>query len=140
MIEGHKLVLDALTVRVEECEKIQGATVVMKTLKANVVGLRRDVDELRSINFSMLFGTVEIPEMPSADVPASSEVPPATTEDEIKVDDVNVKAEAEIDEEQLGASLRDTSKMGSSGTKDADEPGTDALTEGVTDMQISPKA
>uniref|UniRef100_M1DDZ4 Uncharacterized protein n=1 Tax=Solanum tuberosum TaxID=4113 RepID=M1DDZ4_SOLTU len=35
-IEGHKLALDSLTVRVKEFEKSQGATVIVMALKADV--------------------------------------------------------------------------------------------------------
>ncbi|KAG5611289.1 hypothetical protein H5410_022570 [Solanum commersonii] len=40
-IDSHKLVLDALMVRVGECGKGQGATDVVKALKADIIGLKR---------------------------------------------------------------------------------------------------
>uniref|UniRef100_M1DCD2 Gag-pol polyprotein n=1 Tax=Solanum tuberosum TaxID=4113 RepID=M1DCD2_SOLTU len=51
----------------------------------------------------MLFGMVEIPNMPSTDISTSSEVPPAPTAgDDTRPDDVVVESEVETDEEQLG--------------------------------------
>ncbi|KAK4708717.1 hypothetical protein R3W88_029642 [Solanum pinnatisectum] len=160
-IEGHKLALDALTVRVEECEKGQRATYAVTALKADIVGLRRDVDELKSTDLSMLFCTVEIPEVSSINIPTCYNVPPATIRDGTKPSDADVESEAETDEEQLGdrekivyedlavlegamfdtarqASLQDTAMVGSSGSKVDEISGNDAQTEGVANMQISP--
>ncbi|KAG5580524.1 hypothetical protein H5410_051151 [Solanum commersonii] len=64
-INRHKLSQDALTMRVRECEKGQEATNVVTALKADIIGLRRDVDQLKSTDFTSLFGMVEIPNGPS---------------------------------------------------------------------------
>jgi len=149
LIKVHKLALDAVIVRVEECEHRQCAANAVPTLKDNIVGLHRDVDELKSTNFLILLVTVEISEMPSTDIPASFEGPPATTRDDIRADDVDVVSEEDTDEDQLGvidealyddfadldggmmeiarqASLRDTSMVDFSGAHDAVDSGTDA--------------
>jgi len=52
-------------------------------LKAAIAELGKDVDQLKSTDMSMIFGTVEIP-----DIPADSDVPPATTGDEVRADEV----------------------------------------------------
>ncbi|KAK4709910.1 hypothetical protein R3W88_004423 [Solanum pinnatisectum] len=162
-IEGHKLALDTLTVTMKECEKGQGATDVVTALKADIVGLRKDMDKLKSIDLSMLFSTVEILDVPSTDISVCSEMPLTTTGDETRANDVVVESEAETDEEQLDvheetvyddmadlegamvhtvvqASLRDVSMLGSSGSKDTEIPGTDAQTEGAVDMQTLPQS
>ncbi|KAK4709721.1 hypothetical protein R3W88_004234 [Solanum pinnatisectum] len=162
-MRDHKLALNALIVRVVTCEQIRGATEEVTTLKADIIELRKDVDQLKSTDMSMLFGTVEILDMPSADIPACSDVPLATTVDETRVDDAPAELEAETDEEHLGvreetiyydlvdlegamfetarkASLQDTSMEGFSGAKDTEIPGTDAPIKGSVDMQASPQA
>lgn len=50
----------------------------------------------------MFYGRVKILEVSSKDIPCSSEVPPGTTGDEIRVGDVEVESEEETNEEQLG--------------------------------------
>ncbi|XP_049372699.1 uncharacterized protein LOC125837658 [Solanum verrucosum] len=93
--------IDALTVRVEIYERGQGVTTEVTTLKADVYELRKDVDHLMSIDFTSLFGTVEIQDDPSVENPACDEVPPATTRDDIIVDVVAAKSEVETNEEQI---------------------------------------
>ncbi|XP_049364562.1 uncharacterized protein LOC125829376 [Solanum verrucosum] len=157
-----KALIDALTMRVEVFERGHGASEEVTTLKADVSELRKDVDHLKSIDFTSLFGTMKIPDDPSIVIPAYSEVPTATTRDEVRVDVVAAESEAETDEEQFGvhedvvfddladlesamvdsavqASLRDVSIVGSSGAKIAETPSTDAHIDGATDMQISPR-
>ncbi|XP_049372610.1 uncharacterized protein LOC125837558 [Solanum verrucosum] len=95
--------IDALTVRVEICERGQGVTTEFTTLKTDVSELRKDVDHLKSTDFTSLFGMVEIPDDPIAEIPARAEVPPATTGYDI-MDDVTVaEFEAETDEERDAA-------------------------------------
>uniref|UniRef100_M1DHG6 Gag-pol polyprotein n=1 Tax=Solanum tuberosum TaxID=4113 RepID=M1DHG6_SOLTU len=43
--------------------------------------LRKDLDKLKSIDMSLIFGTVEIPDGPSTDIPVHSDLPPATIGD-----------------------------------------------------------
>lgn len=101
MIERHKLVLGALTMRVEEYEKMQGAAIAVTTLKDYIVLLCRDVDKLKSTNLSILFGTAEIREMLSINVSDNYEVLATNTIYVIRIDYVDVEFEAEINEEQL---------------------------------------
>ncbi|KAK4724132.1 hypothetical protein R3W88_026911 [Solanum pinnatisectum] len=163
MIDAHGFALDALTIRMKACEQNNGVSEDLIALKAGIVGLRLDVDELKSTDLSMPFGIVTRPEVPSTDFSNSFEIPPVTTIGYIARDDVDVESEAETNEKELGvrdaavyndlvdlegamvqtaleASLRDTSMVGSNGAKDVVDPGTEAQTEGVTDMQSSPQA
>ncbi|KAG5605650.1 hypothetical protein H5410_027142 [Solanum commersonii] len=138
--------IDSLTMRVEVCDRGHGASNEVTTLKADIIGLRKDVDQLKSTIFTSLFGMVEIVDDPSADILACSNVSPATTiGDEVRDDVATVEFKAKTDEEHLGvreeavyedlldlegamyetnrqASLRDTSMVGSSGAKDAETP------------------
>ncbi|XP_049363067.1 uncharacterized protein LOC125827777 [Solanum verrucosum] len=85
-IEDHMFSWDSLTVRVEACKQGRVDSSVMTTLKVNCFGLKKDLDGLKSTDLSMLFGIVEIPDIPSTDVPASSEVPPATSTRDVVMD------------------------------------------------------
>ncbi|KAG5610239.1 hypothetical protein H5410_021520, partial [Solanum commersonii] len=141
--------IDSLTAIVEVCERGQGVTDVVITLKADITGLRKDVDQLKSTTFTSVFWMVQIPDYPSTDISPCYVAPPTTTGDEIRAD---VKSEAETDGEYLGvreeafyedlvdlegttyrtarqASLRNTSMMSSSGAKDYVIPGTDPQNE-----------
>ncbi|XP_049399732.1 uncharacterized protein LOC125863766 [Solanum stenotomum] len=93
--------INALIMRFEIYDRGQGVTTEVTTLKADVFKLRKDVDHLRSTDFTSLFGMVEIPADSSVETPACSEVPPATTGDDTRADVDVVESEAEIDEEQL---------------------------------------
>lgn len=136
MIQSHKLTMDALMMKVEECEKIQGSNVPMKSLKANVIRLIKYVDELKSTDLSMLFRTMKILEMRRTDIPFYYEVSAATTvRDEARLNEGDVESEVEADEKHIGvrdkaifydqvdttaqASLRDISSIGSSRVKNA---------------------
>uniref|UniRef100_M1DMG5 Polyprotein protein n=1 Tax=Solanum tuberosum TaxID=4113 RepID=M1DMG5_SOLTU len=74
-------------------------TAVLTPIKASIDVL---IARVESIDFTSLFGTVEIPNDESADIPTHVDMPLATTRDEIRVDVVVAKSEAETDEEQLG--------------------------------------
>uniref|UniRef100_M1DDQ7 Cytokinin synthase 3 n=1 Tax=Solanum tuberosum TaxID=4113 RepID=M1DDQ7_SOLTU len=94
------------------------------------------------------------------EVPAYSNVPPATTRDEVKADEVAKESEVDTDEEHFGVceevvyedlvdldgamykttrqvSLRDVSMVSSNGIKDDVIPGTDAQTESVLIAETS---
>jgi len=102
IIDALGLALDALTVRVEACEQGKGVCEVVTALKVDIIKLRCDMDELKSIDFSIFFNIVELPEVSSTNVPASSEIHPAnTTGDVARVDD-DAELEADTDEEELG--------------------------------------
>ncbi|XP_049382847.1 uncharacterized protein LOC125847225 [Solanum stenotomum] len=90
--------IDTLTSRVETCKSQQRASLEMKTLKADVEDLRKDVDYLKSTNFTSLFEAAEI-----EGVPGSSKIPPTTTGDVSIEDIVADESEAETHEEQLDA-------------------------------------
>jgi len=47
-------------------------------LKVDIVGLRHDVNELKSTDILMLGGNVDILEGPSLEMPAISKIPPTT--------------------------------------------------------------
>jgi len=93
--------IDALTMRLDICERGHGVTAEVSALKVNFFELRKDMDHLESTNFTLLFWTVEIPVDPSVEIPSCAEVPPATTKDDIMEDAVVAESEAEPDEEQL---------------------------------------
>ncbi|WMV19078.1 hypothetical protein MTR67_012463 [Solanum verrucosum] len=89
--------IDSLAARRAVCERGQGDTDELMALKAVIVELGKDVDQLKSINVFMSFGTVENPDMPS-----DMDVPPATTKDEVQAYIVAAaQSEADTDEEQL---------------------------------------
>nr|ABI34396.1 polyprotein protein, putative [Solanum tuberosum] len=133
--------------RFEACEQGRGDSATVTTLKADIIGMRKDVDELKSTDLSMLFSTVEIPDISSTDVPPSSEIPPATTTGDVAMVTVDAEFEAEIDEKELGVrdeamynDLADFEGAMIYEAKDANEPGIDAPTDGITDIQSSPQA
>ncbi|KAG5610115.1 hypothetical protein H5410_021396 [Solanum commersonii] len=68
-----KASIDALPAIFEVFERGQGVSTEVTALKANIFELRKDVDQLKSTDFTFLFGTVEIPNDPSADIPACDE-------------------------------------------------------------------
>uniref|UniRef100_M1DQX1 Putative plant transposon protein domain-containing protein n=1 Tax=Solanum tuberosum TaxID=4113 RepID=M1DQX1_SOLTU len=151
--------IDALAAMLVVCECDQGDTEEVTALKVVIAALRSEVDQLKSIDMSMIFGIVEIPDIPV--------IPPATTRD-VHWDDAAVdESEAETDEEQIEmqeeiiyrdlpdlqemivqsviqTSLTDTSLAASSGAGPSevtpgtdtqvqtDAPGTDAQTNGAT--------
>ncbi|XP_049391603.1 uncharacterized protein LOC125856052 [Solanum stenotomum] len=91
------LSINAFAVRREVCERVQGATHEVTTLKAAIVELRKDVDQLKSTNMFIIFGTVEI-----LDMPVDTDVPPTTT-GVVPIHDMAAsESKVETDEEQLG--------------------------------------
>ncbi|KAG5590393.1 hypothetical protein H5410_040907 [Solanum commersonii] len=78
--------IDALTFRLETFERGYGVTTEVKVLKADVSELWKDVDHLKSTDFTSLFVSAEIPGVAGVDVPGSCDMPPATTEDETMED------------------------------------------------------
>ncbi|XP_049381291.1 uncharacterized protein LOC125845812 [Solanum stenotomum] len=94
--------INAITARVEVCERGNSANEEETTLKASFTKLRKYVDRLWSTNLPFIFGTVEISDDPNTDIPGHANVPLATTRDEVRVDYVVAEFEAETDEEQFG--------------------------------------
>uniref|UniRef100_M1DPQ6 Polyprotein protein n=1 Tax=Solanum tuberosum TaxID=4113 RepID=M1DPQ6_SOLTU len=124
-----RVFIDALTMRIDMCERGQKDTHKVTALKVAIVD--------------------------------SFYMPPATTGDEVRIDDAAAESEAETDEEQLGvqeeivfegltdleeamvhfvvqASLTDTIMACSSATTIDETKSTDAPTDGATEMQTSP--
>ncbi|KAG5580847.1 hypothetical protein H5410_051474, partial [Solanum commersonii] len=90
--------IDALAARITVCERGQGATGEVMALKVTIVALRRDMNQLKSTNMSIIFGTMEI-----SDVPVDPDMPPATTKDDVRAEEVaDPESEVETDEEMLG--------------------------------------
>ncbi|KAG5568515.1 hypothetical protein H5410_064457, partial [Solanum commersonii] len=116
-----------------------GATNEVTTLKTAIAELRKDMDQVKSTYMSMIFGTVEIPDMP-----ADTVVPPATTGDEVQVEELRLMRSSldeeatyegltEVEEAMIDStmqrSLVDTTMVGSS---IAATPGTDAQDQSAT--------
>lgn len=74
--------IDALAARITLCECGQGSTKKLMALKANIAELRRDLDQLKSINMSMIFEKVAILNV--------SQMPPSTNGDEGRVEETIV--------------------------------------------------
>uniref|UniRef100_M1D8R1 Polyprotein protein n=1 Tax=Solanum tuberosum TaxID=4113 RepID=M1D8R1_SOLTU len=80
---------------------------IESSLTAVVTPLRQSINvlteriEVCERDMSMNFGTLEIPDDLDTGMPAYYDVPPTTTEDEVRAEHVAAESEAEIDEEIL---------------------------------------
>ncbi|XP_049378045.1 uncharacterized protein LOC125842772 [Solanum stenotomum] len=89
--------IDALVSRVVVCECSQEATEEVMALTAAIAALRRDMDQLKSIDMSMIFMTVEI-----LDVPVEPYMSLPTIRDDVRVEEAtDLESEAETNEEIL---------------------------------------
>ncbi|XP_049348196.1 uncharacterized protein LOC125812767 [Solanum verrucosum] len=89
---------------VEVCKTSNPSSADVTALKTAITGFLHDVDELKSTNILMLWGNVYVPDDPSADMSAISEIPPAiVTRHAVTVDDDRESDTLETDEEQLEA-------------------------------------
>uniref|UniRef100_M1DRB0 Polyprotein protein n=1 Tax=Solanum tuberosum TaxID=4113 RepID=M1DRB0_SOLTU len=93
---GHEL--DDLATRDTVCERSQGETSDVSSLKAEVADLRKDVDYLRSTDFTLLMRGED-----DEDAPETSGMPPATTRDVQKGGIAYEELNAETDEELIVA-------------------------------------
>ncbi|XP_049410647.1 uncharacterized protein LOC125873840 [Solanum stenotomum] len=87
--------INSLMVMIDVCER---GTHEVTTLKAAIAELRKYVDQLKSTDMSLIFGTVEIPNDQDTYIPVNSNMPLANTGDEVRVDDATVESEAETNE------------------------------------------
>ncbi|KAG5619847.1 hypothetical protein H5410_005065 [Solanum commersonii] len=72
--------------------------IVVTTLTATIAALRKDMDQLKSIDMSMIFGMIEIPNML-----VEPGMPLNTTKDDVRVEEVaDPESEAEMDKEMFG--------------------------------------
>ncbi|WMV09060.1 hypothetical protein MTR67_002445 [Solanum verrucosum] len=88
--------IDLLTTRVEAYENRQGETFEIPTLKDKVAYLRKDIDYLRSTDFTSLLEVAY-----DLDTPETSVIPPATTGDVLRDEAVVNESDAETDDEQM---------------------------------------
>ncbi|KAG5631382.1 hypothetical protein H5410_003099 [Solanum commersonii] len=119
--------IDTLASRIMVCECSQGDTKEVMALKAAIAALCNDVDQLKSTDMSMIFGTVDILDVQN--------MPPATTGDEVRVEDaVDPEFEIETDTPLADPSRADDSKVtpGTDAQVQSDVLGTDAQTNGTT--------
>ncbi|WMV08901.1 hypothetical protein MTR67_002286 [Solanum verrucosum] len=81
-------------IEITVCGRDQGATEGVLTLKDSIAALRSDIDLLKSTDISMIFGTVEILDLP--------EMHSATIEDEVTIEEtVDAVSEDKTDDEML---------------------------------------
>ncbi|WMV41111.1 hypothetical protein MTR67_034496 [Solanum verrucosum] len=148
--------LDLFTAKMRKnCELVDGHWLSVDAIT------RKDLDEQKSADLSMLFDMVEMPKILSADFLSSSEIPPSITIGDVDREDVVIESEVETNKEELGVcdaaiyqyledlegsmvqttvevSLKDTLTVGFTGARDAVVPRTNAQDNGVTEMQSSP--
>ncbi|KAG5580683.1 hypothetical protein H5410_051310 [Solanum commersonii] len=145
MIESA--ILAALTPLQTSIDDLMGESFEVTTLKAEVANLRKDVDNLKSTDFTSVLEATD-----DVDAPTKSEIPPVSTRDVLIDDMVADESEAETDEEKievpeetiygdlpvleemivLQISLTETSMAGPSGSNIVDvTPGTDAQDQSI---------
>uniref|UniRef100_M1E1D5 Polyprotein protein n=1 Tax=Solanum tuberosum TaxID=4113 RepID=M1E1D5_SOLTU len=107
-------------------------------LKADVTGLRRYADELKSTDMTMLFGDDIRADDANAEFEVETHDKQPGFRDEVVYDDL-ADLEGAMIETAMHVSLRDTSMVGSSGAKDDLKLGTDSQIEKVADLQTSPR-
>lgn len=95
---SYGVILDTLTARINEREKAEGNFVEL-TIKGNIVGLRKDVEELNSTYISMLWNDVTIPKG------HVTEIHPATVIDGVETIVGADYETSETDEEELGVAV-----------------------------------
>ncbi|XP_049388204.1 uncharacterized protein LOC125852521, partial [Solanum stenotomum] len=89
--------------RVEACEQGGRQSHNVTTFRVDIAELRRDVDDLKSIYFSILFDTVDLPEVSSLEMPAISEIPPAPVTGDATLDNKGDESDTpDTYEEELG--------------------------------------
>ncbi|KAG5585939.1 hypothetical protein H5410_046373 [Solanum commersonii] len=133
------LSINALATWIAVCKQGLGATEEVMALKAATAELRRDMDQLMSTYMSMIFRTVEFPDML-----VDLDMPLSTTGDKLSVDEEDsfeglIEVEEAIIDSIVHISLSDTTMAGlsvtdTSSTNAQDQSvasGTDALTDGA---------
>ncbi|KAG5595452.1 hypothetical protein H5410_036684 [Solanum commersonii] len=88
--------IDTLTMRVEACERREGETSKVTSLKAEVEDLRKDVDYLKFIEFTSLLEAAD-----DLDAPDTLEIPLATIGDLHRDDAAVDESDAKTDEELI---------------------------------------
>lgn len=93
-VTAYELRLDTLTARVEAHEKNEGNSSKLTSLKDDIVSLRKDVDQFKSIDITSLWGNVVAPEG------HVTEIPPATMTRDVGAT-INAETPGDIEAETL---------------------------------------